>query len=98
VYTALDSKSLLPIMILGDEIPWKAFNYGVHCHQINLTFNSALIFTVTAMSEGLCALLQGSLCLRGAILIVLHSFLAQYFEPSIVYIFRFQMEIPFWQS
>jgi hypothetical protein len=60
VYTVLDSKSLLPVTILGDEIPFKAFNYGVNCHQIKLRLNSALIFTVTAMSEGLFALLEGS--------------------------------------
>jgi len=34
----------------------------------------------------------------GVIIIVLHSFLAQYFEPSIVYIFSFPVEIPLWQS
>jgi len=93
VYTVLDSKSLSPVTILGDEIPRKVFNYGVNCHQIKLRLNSALIFTVTATSEGLIALHEGSLCLLGAIIIVLHSFLAQYFKPSIVYIFSFLIEI-----
>jgi hypothetical protein len=74
VYTTLDSKSLWPVTILGEEIPSKAFNYGVHCHQIQLGLNSALIFSVTAMSKGLFAPLEGSLCLLGAIIIVLHSF------------------------
>ena len=46
------------------------------------------------MSVGLYAPLEGSLCLLGAILIVLHLFLAQYSKPSIVYIFSFPVEIP----
>jgi low temperature requirement protein LtrA len=50
------------------------------------------------MSEGLFALLEGCLGHLGAIIIVLHSFLAQYFEPSIVYIFSFLVEIPLWLS
>ena len=50
------------------------------------------------MSEGLLSLLEGCLRDLGAIIIVLHSFLAQYFEPSIVYIFSFPVEIPLWQS
>jgi len=98
VYTAQDSKSLSPVTILGDEIPCNAFNYGVKCHQIKLRLNSALIFTVTATSEGPFAPLEGCLCLLGAIIVVLHSFLAQYFEPSTVYIFSFPVEIPLWQS
>ena len=49
------------------------------------------------MSEGLFAPLEGSLCLLGAILIVLHLFLAQYFEPWIVYVFSFPVEIHLWQ-
>jgi len=84
--------------ILEDEIPSKASNYGVNCHLIQLRLNSALIFTVTATSEGLFAPLEGCLCLLGAIIIMLHSFLAQYFEPLIVYIFSFPVEIPLWQS
>jgi hypothetical protein len=56
------------------------------------------MFTVTAMSEGLFALLEGCLCHLGAIIIILHSFLEQYFKPSIVYISSFQVEIPVWQS
>jgi len=98
VYTALDYKSLSRVTILGDEITWIAFNYGVYCHQIKLRLNSASIFTVTAKSEGLYAPLERSLRLLGSILIVLHSFLAQYFEPSIVYIFSFPTDIPFRQS
>jgi hypothetical protein len=86
------------VTILWDEIPSKAFNYGVNCHQIKVRLNSALIFTVTAISEGLFAPLEVCLCLLGAIIIVLQWFLPQYFEPSIVYIFNFQMDIPLWQS
>jgi len=84
--------------IIGDKIPWKAFNYGVNCHQIELRFNSALIFTVTATSEGLFAPLEGCLRLLGTVIMVLHSVLAQYFEPLIVYILCFPAEIPLWQS
>jgi len=50
------------------------------------------------MSEGLFASLEGCLWHLGAVIIVLHSLLAQYFEPSIVYIFSFPVEIPLWQS
>jgi hypothetical protein len=50
------------------------------------------------MSEGLFAPFEGSLCLLGAILIVLHLFLAQYFEASIGYIFHYPMDIPVRQS
>ena len=95
VYTALDSKSLSPVTILGDKIPWKSFNSEVMCHQIKLGLNSALIFTVTATSEGLFALLETCLCLLAMIIIVLHLFLAQYFEPSIVYICSFLVESHF---
>ena len=95
---ALDSRSLSPVILLGDEIPCKAFNYGVNCHQITLRLHSVLISTITATSDGLFALLEGCLCLLGAIIIVLHSFLSQYFESSIVYIFRFTEEIPLWHS
>jgi hypothetical protein len=86
------------LTILGDEIPSKAFNNGVNCHQINLNLNSALLFTVTATSEGLLSPVEGSLSLLDAMIIVLHSLLAQYFEPSIVNIFNFPVEIPLWQS
>ena len=96
--TALDSKALLHLMILGEEISWKAFHHGVHWHQIKFRLNSALIFTVTAMSEGLFAPLEGCLFILGAIMVVFHSFLAQYFETSIVYIFCFPVELPLWQS
>ena len=50
------------------------------------------------MSEGLFAPLEGCSCHLGAMIIESHSLLAQYFEPSIVYIFRFPVEIPLWQS
>jgi len=83
---------------VGDEIPSKAFNYGVNCHQINIRLNSPLLITVTATSGGLLSPLEGCLRLLGAMIIVLHSFLAQYFEPSIVYISSFPVEIIFWQS
>jgi len=85
------------VTILGDEIPSKAFNYGANCHQIKLRLNSALIFTVTATSEGLFAPLEGCLCLLGGIIIILHLVLAPYFELLIVYIFSFLVEIPHWQ-
>jgi len=98
VYTAPDSKSISPMMILRDKIPWKGFNYGVICHQIKLRLNSALIFTVTAMSEGQFALLEGCLCLLGPMIIVLHLFLAQYFKPLIFYISSFTVAIPLWYS
>jgi len=84
--------------ILGDEIPSKAFNYAVNHHQIELRLIPALIFTVTAKSEGLFAPLEGCLCHLGVIPIVLHSFLKQYFKPSIVFIVHFPVEIPLWQS
>ena len=94
----MDQARLQTVTILGDEISSKAFKYGVNCHQIELRLNSALIFTVTATSEGLFAPLEGCVCVLGAIIIVLHSFLAQYFEPSIVYIFSFPVAIALWQS
>jgi len=59
---------------------------------------SALIFTVTAKSEGLFAPLEGCLCFHGEVIIVLHSYSAQYFTPSIVYIFSFPVKTPLWQS
>jgi hypothetical protein len=95
---SVDRARLYTLTILGDEIPSEAFHYGVNCQQIKLILNRALIFTVTATSEGLFAPLEGRLCHLGAIIIVLHSFLAQYFEQSIVYIFSFPVEIPVWQS
>jgi len=63
-----------------------------------IRLNSPLIFMVTAMSEGLFAPLEGCLCPLGGVFIVFHLFLAQYFKPSIVYIFNFPVEIPFGQS
>jgi len=80
--------------ILRDGIPSKAFNFVVNCHQIELRLNWPLIFTVTPTSEGLFAPLAGCLCHLGAIIIGLHSFLAQYFEPLIVYILSFPVEMP----
>jgi len=74
---------LYTVTLLADENPSEVFNYGVNCHQIQLRLNSALIFTVSATSEGLFALLEGCLCRLGVIIIALHSFFAQYFEPSI---------------
>jgi hypothetical protein len=59
-----------------------------------IRLNSALAFTVTPMPEDRFALLEGCLCLLGAVIIVLHSFLAKYFKLSIVYIFSFPVEIP----
>jgi hypothetical protein len=47
------------MIILVDKIPSKAFNYGIISHQIKLRLNSALIFTITAMSEDLFAPLEG---------------------------------------
>jgi len=86
------------VTILGDEIPWTAFNYGVNCHRIKLRLNSALIFIVTAKSEGLFPPLEGCVCLLRAVIIVMNSFLAQYFETLIVNIFSFPVEILLWQS
>jgi hypothetical protein len=57
-----------------------------------------LIFTLTATSKGPFAPLEGCLSLRSAIIIMLHTFLAQYLEPSIGYIFSFPVEILLWQS
>jgi len=94
---SVDRARLKTVKILGNEIPSKVFKYGVNCHQIKLRLNSALIFAVTATSEGLFAPLEGCLCQLGAIIIELHSFLAQYFEPPIVYFFSFPVEIPIWQ-
>jgi len=98
VRRGVDCARQYTVTILGDEIPSKAFNYGVNCNQIKLRFNSPLIFTVTATSEGLFAPLEGCLCYVGKIIIILHSFLEQYIEPSIVYILSFPVEIPLWQS
>jgi len=91
---SVDHARLETVTIIGDEIHWKAFNCGVNCHQMKLRLNSTMIFTVTATSEGLFAPLEGCLCLLGAVIIVLHSFFAQYFEPSIVYIISVPAEIP----
>jgi len=63
-----------------------------------IRLNTALIFTFTATSEGLFVLLKGYLYLLGITIRVLHSFLAQYFEQSIVYNLSFLVEIPLWQS
>jgi hypothetical protein len=57
-----------------------------------------LIFTNTATSEGLFAPLEGCLYHLGAIIIVLRSFLAQYCELLIAFIFSRPVEIPCWQS
>jgi len=95
---SVDRARLETVTILVDEIPSKPFNYGVNSHQIKLRLISALIFTVTATSEGLFAPLEGCLCLLGTIIIVLHSFWAQCFEPSIVYILSFPVKIPLSQS
>jgi len=83
VHTVLDPTILSPMRILRDEIPSKEFNYAVNRPQIILRLNSTLIFSVTATSEGPFPPLEGSLCLIGPIIIVLHLFLAKYFEPSI---------------
>jgi len=95
---SVDRARLKTVTILGNEIPSNAFNSGVNCHQIKHRFNSALISTVPATCEGLFAPLEVCLCLLGAIIIVLHLFLAQYFEPSNVYILSFPVEIPLLQS
>jgi len=95
---SVDRARLETLTILVDEIPSEAFNYGVYCHQNKLRLNWPLIFTVTATSEGLFEPLEGCLCHLGAIIIVLQSFLAKYFGPSIVYIFSFPVDITLWQS
>jgi len=86
------------VTIPGDETPLNEFDYGVNCHQIEVRLNSAFIFTVTAMSGGLFEPPEGCSSLLGAIIIVLPSFFAKYFEPSIVYIFSLLVEIPLGQS
>jgi len=63
-----------------------------------IRLNSALKFTVPAMSEGQFAPHDMCWCLLGTIIIVLHSFLAQHIEILILYIFNFLVEIPLWQS
>jgi hypothetical protein len=95
---SIDRASLYTVTTLGDKIPSTEFNYGVNCHQIELRLTSAWICTVTATSEGLFAPLEGCLYLLGVNIIVLHLFLAQYFQPSIVYIFSCPVEIHLWQS
>jgi len=50
------------------------------------------------MSGGLFAPLDRCWYQLGAVIIVLHSFLAQYFKPSIVYICSFPVELPLWLS
>jgi len=67
----VDHARLQTVTILADDIPSNAFHYGVNCHQIKLRLNSALIFTVTATSEGQFAPLEGCLYILGAIIIVL---------------------------
>jgi hypothetical protein len=56
--------------------------------------HSALIFMGTATSEDLLAPLAGCFSLVGAVITVLHSCLALYFEPLIVYILSSLVEIP----
>jgi hypothetical protein len=82
--------------------PWQSAGMrSIEKHSIlgltGIRLNSALIFTVTATSEGLFAPVEWCLCLLGAFIIGLHSFLAQYIEPSIVYIFSFSVENLLWQ-
>jgi len=36
---SVDCARVYTLTILADEIPSKAFNYGVNCHQIELRFN-----------------------------------------------------------
>jgi hypothetical protein len=75
----------------------KRKNYGVNCDKIRLRLYSALIFTTTAISEGLFATPEGCISHLGVVIIHLQSFMAQYFQPSIVYIFNFLVIIPLWQ-
>jgi hypothetical protein len=51
----LHCKSLSPMTILEDDITSNAFDYRVSCHQDQLRFNSALMYTVIAMSKSLYA-------------------------------------------
>ena len=53
---------------------------------------------ITPTSEGLFLLFEGCVCLLYAVIIVLHMFLAQYFEPTIVYTCSFPVEILRWQT
>jgi len=98
VLTSTDLKQVSLDIILGEEIPWTAISYWVSSHQSKLRLNSARIFIGTAKSQHSFSPLEESLCLLGAIMIVLHSFLAQYIDPSIVYTFRLLLQIPFSQT
>jgi hypothetical protein len=64
------SEPQLPMTQLGDETTCKGFNYWVDCDHIKPRLNSALIFTLTEISEVLFAQLEGCFCLLGAINIV----------------------------
>jgi hypothetical protein len=68
---------------------------AVRANRNTLVFQTE---TCVVPDEGLRAPLEGCLCHPGAIIIVLHAFLTQYFELSIVYIFCLLVEIPRWQS
>jgi hypothetical protein len=75
-------------------IPSQASKYGVNCDHIKLRLNSALVFAVTAKSEGQLAPHEGCLCHYGTINVAWNLYLAKYFEPSFVHIFSFPLEIP----
>jgi hypothetical protein len=96
--SSVDCSRFSTMTILGNKIPSKSFNSGVNCNKIKLRLSSALLFTVTATCEGLFSPLEECFIHLGTIIIVLHSFLAQFLEPSIVYIFYVPVEILLWQS
>jgi len=95
---SVDCARLKTLTILANEIPSKALNYGVNCHQIKVRWNWAFIFTFTAMSEGLFAWLEGYLCHLGGNIIVLQSFRPQLFKSLIVHSFSCPVETTLWQS
>jgi hypothetical protein len=86
------------IILQVNMITCKAFNDGLNCHQINLQLNSAWIFTVRVMPDGPYAPHEGYLSLLGTVITELHTILAKFFEPFIVYIIWFIAEIPLRQS
>jgi len=92
--TVPDTESVSLVTRLDDKIPLTPFNYGVNCYPSELRINSAMIYSITATSEGLFASAQGCLCLLDAIIIGLHSVFAHIIEPSIVSIVRFPAQIP----
>jgi len=78
----------------ADGLPGAIANTQVNCHQIELIIDIYCYSDVWIIF----APLEGCLYILAAVILVLHSFLAHYFEPSIVCIFSFPVDIPLWQS